>query len=49
MSALESRAKDLGVAGIFAKPFDIPTLLRYVATTLARDTGRPGTAIQRNR
>ena len=29
-------AEELGVAGIFAKPFDVPTLLRYVASVLAR-------------
>ena len=39
-------AEGLGVAGIFAKPFDIPTLLRYVGGIIARDTvfrsaGRP--------
>jgi CheY-like chemotaxis protein len=29
-------AERLGVVGIFAKPFDVPTLLRYVRSTLAR-------------
>ncbi|HEV8614865.1 MAG TPA: response regulator [Methylomirabilota bacterium] len=29
------RAESLGVFGIFAKPFDIPTLLRYVASVVA--------------
>jgi CheY-like chemotaxis protein len=40
-------AEDLGVAGIFAKPFDVPTLLRYVASVIARDVGpgaRPATS-----
>jgi CheY-like chemotaxis protein len=32
------RAESLGVVGIFAKPFDIPTLLRYVASII---TGQP--------
>ena len=31
-------AEELGVAGIFAKPFDVPTLLRYVASVLARQS-----------
>lgn len=35
-------AEELGVAGIFAKPFyvptrDVPTRLRYVGSVLARD------------
>jgi CheY-like chemotaxis protein len=29
-------AQALGVAGLFAKPFDIPTLLRYVAGIITR-------------
>ncbi len=29
-------AESLGVAGIFAKPFDIPTLLRYVQGVITR-------------
>ncbi len=29
-------AERLGVVGIFAKPFDVPTLLRYVRSTLSR-------------
>ena len=29
-------AERLGVVGIFAKPFDVPTLLRYVRSALAR-------------
>ena len=42
LQAIDARsAEDLGVAGIFAKPFDIPTLLRYVGSVIARDT-RPG-------
>lgn len=46
LRAIDARAaEDLGVAGIFAKPFDVPTLLRYVASVLARDTrsGAPPT------
>ena len=31
-------AEELGVVGIFAKPFDVPTLLRYVGSVIARDT-----------
>jgi CheY-like chemotaxis protein len=30
------KAERLGVVGIFAKPFDVPTLLRYVRSALAR-------------
>jgi CheY-like chemotaxis protein len=30
------KAERLGVVGIFAKPFDVPTLLRYVRSTLSR-------------
>jgi CheY-like chemotaxis protein len=42
LQAIDARAaKDLGVVGIFAKPFDIPTLLRYVGSVIARDP-RPG-------
>jgi two-component system chemotaxis response regulator CheY len=38
LRAIDARAaEELGVAGIFAKPFDVPTLLRYVASVLARD------------
>jgi CheY-like chemotaxis protein len=43
LQAIDARtAEQLGVAGIFAKPFDISTLLRYVGSVIARDT-RPGT------
>jgi len=43
LQAIDARAaEELGVAGIFAKPFDVPTLLRYVGSVIARDT-RPGT------
>jgi two-component system chemotaxis response regulator CheY len=39
LRAIDARsAEDLGVAGIFAKPFDVPTLLRYVASVIARDS-----------
>jgi len=42
LQAIDARgAEELGVAGIFAKPFDIPTLLRYVGSVIARDA-RPG-------
>jgi CheY-like chemotaxis protein len=42
LQAIDARAaEELGVAGIFAKPFDVPTLLRYVGSVMARDT-RPG-------
>ena len=42
LRAIDARAaEELGVVGIFAKPFDVPTLLRYVGSVLARDT-RPG-------
>jgi CheY-like chemotaxis protein len=48
LQAIDARAaEDLGVAGIFAKPFDVPTLLRYVASVIARDVGpgaRPATS-----
>jgi CheY-like chemotaxis protein len=38
LQAIDARAaEELGVAGIFAKPFDIPTLLRYVGSVIARD------------
>jgi CheY-like chemotaxis protein len=37
LRAIDARAaENLGVAGIFAKPFDVPTLLRYVSSVLAR-------------
>jgi CheY-like chemotaxis protein len=37
LKAIDTRsAETLGVAGIFAKPFDIPTLLRYVRGTITR-------------
>ena len=37
LRAIDARAaEELGVAGIFAKPFDVPTLLRYVASVIAR-------------
>lgn len=37
LKAIDARsAETLGVAGIFAKPFDIPTLLRYVRGTITR-------------
>ncbi len=42
LRAIDARsAEELGVAGIFAKPFDVPTLLRYVGSVLAREA-RPG-------
>ena len=42
LRAIDARAaEELGVAGIFAKPFDVPTLLRYVTSILAR-TSRSG-------
>jgi CheY-like chemotaxis protein len=42
LQAIDPRAADeLGVAGIFAKPFDVPTLLRYVGSVIARES-RPG-------
>jgi len=42
LRAIDARAaEELGVAGIFAKPFDVPTLLRYVRSIIARE-GRPG-------
>ncbi len=42
LQAIDARAaEELGVAGIFAKPFDVPTLLRYVGSVIARDV-RPG-------
>ena len=42
LHAIDARAaEELGVAGIFAKPFDVPTLLRYVGSVMARDP-RPG-------
>lgn len=42
LKAIDARAAEtLGVAGIFAKPFDIPTLLRYVRGTIARGLPRP--------
>ena len=42
LQAIDARAaEELGVAGIFAKPFDVPTLLRYVGSVIARET-RPG-------
>ena len=47
LRAIDAKAAEgLGVAGIFAKPFDMPTLLRYVGGIIARDTvfrsaGRP--------
>ena len=48
LRAIDARAaEELGVVGIFAKPFDVPTLLRYVGSVLARDTrpgGRPTTS-----
>jgi CheY-like chemotaxis protein len=38
LRAIDARsAEDLGVAGIFAKPFDVPTLLRYVGSVLSRE------------
>jgi CheY-like chemotaxis protein len=41
LQAIDARAaEELGVAGIFAKPFDVPTLLRYVGSVIARE-GRP--------
>ena len=47
LRAIDAKAAEgLGVAGIFAKPFDMPTLLRYVGGIIARDivfrsAGRP--------
>lgn len=42
LKAIDARAAEtLGVAGIFAKPFDIPTLLRYVQGTITRNRARP--------
>jgi len=42
LRAIDVRAaEELGVAGIFAKPFDVPTLLRYVGSVISRDA-RPG-------
>ena len=44
LQAIDARAaEELGVVGIFAKPFDVPTLLRYVRSVIARET-RPGTS-----
>lgn len=41
LKAIDARAAEkLGVAGIFAKPFDLPTLLRYVQGTIARNPAR---------
>ena len=38
LRAIDARAaEELGVVGIFAKPFDVPTLLRYVGSVIARD------------
>ena len=38
LQAIDAKtAGELGVAGIFAKPFDVPTLLNYVSSVLARD------------
>jgi CheY-like chemotaxis protein len=37
LRAIDTRAAEsLGVVGIFAKPFDIPTLVRYIGGILAR-------------
>lgn len=37
LRAVDARAAEsLGVVGIFAKPFDVPTLLRYIRGSLAR-------------
>jgi CheY-like chemotaxis protein len=37
LKAIDARsAETLGVAGIFAKPFDIPTLLRYMHEVITR-------------
>jgi CheY-like chemotaxis protein len=37
LRAIDARAAEsLGVVGIFAKPFDVPTLIRYVRGSLAR-------------
>ena len=39
LRAIDARAaEELGVVGIFAKPFDVPTLLRYVGSVIARDS-----------
>jgi CheY-like chemotaxis protein len=36
LRAIDARAAEaLGVVGIFAKPFDVPTLLRYVGSVIA--------------
>jgi CheY-like chemotaxis protein len=43
LRAIDARAaEELGVAGIFAKPFDIPTLLRYVGSVIAREARTGG-------
>jgi CheY-like chemotaxis protein len=37
LRAIDARAAEsLGVVGIFAKPFDVPTLVRYIRGSLAR-------------
>jgi CheY-like chemotaxis protein len=37
LRAIDARAaQSLGVVGIFAKPFDVPTLVRYVGGSIAR-------------
>jgi CheY-like chemotaxis protein len=37
LRAIDARAAEsLGVVGIFAKPFDVPTLVRYIGGSLAR-------------
>lgn len=42
LRAIDAKAAEgLGVAGIFAKPFDMATLLRYVGGVIARDTAVP--------
>ncbi|HET7342515.1 MAG TPA: hypothetical protein VFL90_13720 [Methylomirabilota bacterium] len=42
LQAIDVRAaEEPGVAGTFAKLFDVPTLLRCVASIIARET-RPG-------
>jgi CheY-like chemotaxis protein len=41
LRAVDARAAESpGVVGIFAKPFDVPTLVRYVRASLARAAER---------
>lgn len=42
LRAVDAKAAEgLGVAGIFAKPFDMATLLRYVGGIITRDSAVP--------